>query len=124
MFWYLNRRVALGAEALCLIAAGPVLGSTGFTPTTITNIAIYAGSSGATGAVVSFSPAISGLEGCSYTTGNEAWIDFTSTTEPTGKSLYATLLAASLAGRTVTLEVNGCGPGGVLPSVYQVSLTP
>jgi hypothetical protein len=117
-------RLSLRAVTLYLATVGPVLAGSAVTPTTITYVAIYAGSSGATGAYVVFSPGITGLEGCSNTPGNEVWIDFSSTTEPTARALYATVLAASLAGRAITLEVNGCALGGELPLVYQVAFAP
>jgi len=107
-----------------LASSTPVVAATAFTPASITNVAIYSGSSGGTGAYVVFSPGIPNLEGCSNAAGNQVWIDFTSTSEPTGKSLYATVLAAWFAGHTVAFEVNGCVDGGLLPLVYQVSITP
>jgi hypothetical protein len=89
---------------------------------TITAISIYAGNSGSQGAVITFSPGIAGLEGCTNTAGKAVWIDFSSATPPDGKSLYASVLAARLAGQVVTFGVGGCADAGQLPLVYRVDV--
>lgn len=91
---------------------------------TVTQVSIYAGSSGAQAGLVVFEPARPGMEGCTYSPGNELWIDFSSTTQPDGKALYTTVLAAYLAGRTLSFEVSGCADGGQLPQVYWVGVGP
>ncbi len=116
--------LALAVTVLTLIISIPVQAATAVTTATIYKIGIYSGSAGGTGAYIYFSPAIPSLEGCSYTTGNEVWIDFSSPSEPTGKSLYATAVAGWLAGHSVTFEVSGCGDNGVLPLVYNIEIGP
>jgi len=91
---------------------------------TITSMGTYTGTSGATGAWVIFSPAIPSLEGCSNAAGNQVWIDFSSTVQPDGKTLYATVLAAYLSGHTVGFGVSSCVQAGQLPLVYRVDLFP
>ena len=91
---------------------------------TITGLSIYAGSTGSQAAEVIFTPAMPGLEGCTYPAGNVLWIDFASTTPPDGRSLYATVLAAYLAGHTLTFGVGGCALGGQIPVVYRVDVGP
>ena len=91
---------------------------------TITSMGSYTGASGATGAWVVFSPAIPGLEGCSNTAGNQVWIDFSSTVQPDGKTIYATVLAAFLSGHAIGFGVGGCADAGQLPLVYRVDVYP
>lgn len=88
---------------------------------TIVTVGIYTPSGGTQGAYVTFSPANPGLEGCTYNLGNELWID---ATQAEGKALYASVLAASLAGRTVTFGVSGCANSGQVPLVYRVDVWP
>jgi hypothetical protein len=91
----------------------------------ISNISIYYGNGGPTsqGAVITFTSGISGLEGCGNTAGNAIWIDFSSTTaQPDGKALYATVLAAQTAGQVLTFGVNGCADSNQLPLVYRVDV--
>ena len=89
---------------------------------TVTGVGVYSGTSGAQGAYVNFSPAQPGIEGCPYAAGNLLWIDFSSTTNPDGKTLYATVLAAYLAGRTLVFGVSGCADSGQAPLVYRVDV--
>lgn len=89
---------------------------------TVTTVTIYKGDSGSQAAEIYFSPAVPGAEGCSYAPGNIVWIDFQSAMQPDGKSLYATVLAAFLAGRTVNFGVAGCADSGLLPNVYRVDV--
>ncbi len=91
---------------------------------TITSMGTYTGASGSQGAWVIFSPAIPSLEGCSNTAGNTVWIDFSSTVQPDGKTIYATVLAAFLSGHAVGFGVTGCVDAGQLPLVYRVDLYP
>jgi len=67
---------------------------------TVIETTIYMGST-RTGALVKFSPASPGLEGCSYAGGNYVFIDYAAQVTPSGRDLYATVLAAYLAGRTI-----------------------
>jgi hypothetical protein len=91
---------------------------------TITSMGSYTGASGGAGAWVVFSPAIPNLEGCGNAAGNQVWIDFSSTVQPDGKTIYATVLAAFLSGHAVGFGVSGCVDGGQLPLVYRVDLYP
>lgn len=84
----------------------------------------YAGNSGSHGVYIVISPALPGLEGCSVQAGNLIWIDFSSVTEPDGRSLYATVLAAYLSGHTVGFGVAGCDVSGQFPLVYRVDVGP
>jgi hypothetical protein len=79
------------------------------------------GNSGATGAYVGVTPSPSGVEGCS--SGIALWIDFSAQTVPDGKALYGTVLAAFLAGKTVTFGVSGCGYGNQFPQIYRVDIS-
>jgi len=91
---------------------------------TVTGLSIYAGSTSSQGAEVIFSPAMPGIEGCTLPAANVLWIDFSSATPPDGRSLYATVLAAYLAGHTLTFGVGGCALGGQIPVVYRVDVGP
>jgi hypothetical protein len=70
---------------------------------------------------ITFSPAIPGLEGCSYTAGDQVGIDWS--TNANNKSIYATALAAYLAGQKVGFGVSGCHAGG-LPLLYRIDVVP
>jgi hypothetical protein len=100
------------------------LATTQIPASTITSMGSYTGASGAQGAWVIFSPAIPGLEGCTITAGNQVWIDFSSTAQPDGKTIYATVLAAFLSGHAVGFGVNTCVQAGQMPLVYRVDLYP
>jgi hypothetical protein len=84
---------------------------------TVIGLSVYS----TTGAVVVISPAEPGLEGCSNQSGNQVWID---TTQPNGKSMYATVLAAYLSGHTLGFGVSGCESTGQYPLVYRVDVGP
>ncbi len=84
----------------------------------------YTGASGASGAYVIFSPAIPSLKGCGNSAGNQVRIDFASTVQPDGKTIYATVLAVFLSGHTVGFGVSGCVDAGQLPLVYRVDVYP
>lgn len=89
---------------------------------TISRMDVFQASSGAApGVVILFSPAIADTEGCTKSGQGYAYIDFTSTLQPDGKTLYATVLAAWLGGRSVDLIVSGCEQG-YYPLVYQVQV--
>jgi hypothetical protein len=94
---------------------------------TVTGASIYMGNvgGGATGAYIDITPAQPvGLEGCSgYGGGTTLWIDFSAQTAPDGKALYATVMAAFLAGRTLTFGVSGCGYSGQMPQIYRVDIS-
>jgi hypothetical protein len=92
-------------------------------PQAIVWVNVYAGTA-AQGANIQFSPAQPKVEGCPYAPGNILWIDFSSPTQPDGKVLYATVLAAVMAGKTPIFGVRGCGDNGQLPLVYSVQVNP
>jgi hypothetical protein len=92
---------------------------------TITRLLLFQGGSVPNpGSLILFTPAIADTEGCTKSGQGYAWIDWTSTIQPDGKSLYTTLLAASLAGKKVDIVVNGCSQGAYYPLVYQVAIYP
>jgi hypothetical protein len=99
----------------------PTLGAawSGYNRVTILDLTTYQAPATA-GISVKFSPATPNLEGCSYTTGDYAWID---TTQADGKAVYASILAAYLAGRSVDIGVHGCASNGT-PRVYGISIAP
>lgn len=70
---------------------------------------------------IRFTPAIPNLEGCPYSAGDEVIIDWT--TDPNAKAMYATALAAYLAGQKVGFGVSGCYPGSA-PLAYRVDVKP
>ncbi len=118
----LSRAFAVAFTSALAAAPGLSVANTQLSGVTIVAYGIYAGNSGALGAYVTFSPAAPGLENCPNTVGNELWIDFSSTTQPDGKSLYATLVSAALAGQTVTFGLAGCGDSGQVPLVYRIDV--
>lgn len=117
----LMRKLPLGVLS-AILALAPIPGSTtsGVQNVTVTQLSIYMGST-ATGAYVKFSPATPGLEGCSYAVGDNAWIDFAAQVVPSGRDIYASVLAAHLAGRPIGIGVNGCNASGY-PIVYGVNV--
>lgn len=117
----LMRKLSLGVLSAAL-ALAPIPGSTtsGVQNVTVTQLSIYMGST-ATGAYVKFSPATPGLEGCSYTGGDLAWIDFAAQVVPSGRDVYASVLASHLAGRPIGIGVNGCNASGY-PIVYGINV--
>lgn len=112
--------------ASALLSLAPALGwAYGTTNTvTITTLTIYMAAN-TTGALVKFTPANpSGLTGCTYTTGDYVFIDFSATGNPNGRDLYASLLAATMAGKQVDIGTLGCGDGGYYPLAYGVNVYP
>ena len=114
-----------GAFVLAIALTFPVdvFADTTIVPQAINYINVYAGTA-AQGANIQFSPARPNVEGCPYAPGNLVWIDFSSPIQPDGKVLYATVLAAVMAGKTVIFSVRGCGPNGQVPMVYSVQVNP
>jgi hypothetical protein len=107
--------VQLAAAAATLLMPALVLAGTATNQIT-TNINIYMGSSGTTGVLVAISPR------CTDTAGDYVFINFSSTVLPTGRDLYATVLAAMLASQPVAFGTSGCDPTGYYPQVYGVNL--
>ncbi len=50
-------------------------------------------------------------------------LDFSTTGEPDGKTMYATVLTAQTAGKAVSFGFNGCASNGV-PVVYAIAVAP
>ena len=119
------RSIAISAAILLalMLKPFPVVANTGVVGVTIQSISIYSGAIGTTGAEVIISPALpNGTEGCALTPANTLYIDFSSTVQPAGKSLYATVLAALLAGKQMTFGISGCAINGEVPLVYRVDV--
>lgn len=116
------RRSTRGVAAMALLM--PTLGWTGSTgPVTITRLSIYiAGQS--TGAILTFTPAASSVNNsCSYTGNDDVWIDFSGSGNPNGRDLYATALAAFLAGQQIEITTTGCaGPSNSVPDISSLSI--
>ena len=70
-------------------------------------------------ACIVFTPAIPNLENCPYLNADQVIIDWTS--HPNAKAMYATVLAAYVAGRKVGFGVNGCYPASA-PLAYRVDV--
>ena len=106
----------LGTAAVLL----PTLSTawTGYNNVTVVELTTYQVPATA-GVLVKFSPASHNLENCTYAGGDYAWID---TSQADGKSVYASLLAAYLAGRNVDIGVHGCTEGR--PRVYGITVKP
>ena len=116
--------VVQGLAFAAFVGPGVSQAGTYVSGVTIQSVNLYAGAS-SQGAYIVIWPALpSGTEGCTYTPANELWIDFSSTAQPDGKTLYATVLAAFLAGRQMTFGVLGCGANGAVPLVYRVDVYP
>jgi hypothetical protein len=102
----------------------PVWAGTTYGKVTVSRLLVFQASSGSgPGSLILFTPAIADSEGCTKSGQGYAWIDWTSTLQPDGKSLYTTVLAASLAGKLVDIVVGGCSQG-YYPLVYQVVIYP
>jgi hypothetical protein len=114
------------ATALCATSS---IANTVITGVTVTGVIIVSSATGSQAAVVYIAPATGGgnlgpYETCSETAANpfELWIDFSSTVQPTGLTLYASVLTALAAGSTMNFGVGGCADSGVLPKVYEVAV--
>ena len=120
---FINRK-HFGALLGALVAAMGIFPSFvlagGVNNVTVIETTIYMGST-RTGALVKFSPASPGLEGCSYAGGNYVFIDYAAQVTPNGRDLYATVLAAYLAGRTIGIGTSGCTAEG-FPIVYGINV--
>jgi hypothetical protein len=111
----------LASTALLLMCGIAVAGST--TSQVPPSLNIYMGSSGTTGVIVLISPAQpTTLTGCTDTAGNYVFINFASTTAPTGRDLYATVLAALLASQPISFATSGCDPTGTYPQVSGLTI--
>lgn len=113
-----HRGLSIGL-ALGMLAT-PTLGDTAteVSGVTVSSVSVY-GISSALGAIVTISPGILGLEGCSNAAGDKLWIDFA---QPGGKTLFDTVLTAFVAPRSMSFGVSGCGDKGKLPLIYRVDV--
>ena len=117
-------RVTRGSLILCLLSSLlPAIANADSNVTAaISSINVYQGTM-AQVANITFSTPLGHPEGCmNYAPDNVIRLDFSSPTEPSGKTLYATVLAAFLAGRSVQFGVRGCDPTGSLAIVYSVEI--
>jgi len=121
------RRTCSILAGLLMLAQVPAHATTQIGSVTVIGASIYMGNvgGGATGAYIDITPAQpAGVEGCSgYAGGATLWIDFSAQTAPDGKTLYATVMAAFLAGRSVSFGVSGCGYNGQMPQIYRVDIS-
>jgi len=83
---------------------------------TITSMGAYGGAG-----YIYFTPAVPNLEGCAHSAGDLIMIDWTA--DPNAKVMYATALAAHLAGQRVGFGVSGCHSNGG-PLAYRVDVKP
>jgi len=116
--------VLMAALAFISLAPTSAFANSTVYPTKITSVNIYSGATAATGAQIFVSPAVPGIEGCTYQPGNLLWIDFSSTAQPDGRALWATVLAGIMAGKTMQFSVSGCWNNGQVPIVYAVTILP
>ena len=111
------RMLLIGAILTCTLWGAEAQSSTEValhTSRTIVSAGAYS-----IGGYIRFTPAYSGLEGC--TVADHVWIDWTA--QPDAKSMYATVLAAVAAGQRLVVAVNGCSSTGI-PIVYRVDVLP
>ena len=97
--------------------------ASGYNPVIIASLTLYqgGGASPPYGALITLTTSPSDAEGCTHSSSGYAWVDFTSTTQPDGKTIYAALLAAEIAGKTVNIGVSGCNSQGY-PLAYAVGV--
>jgi hypothetical protein len=117
--WVVNAIALVRAATVATIAGYAVVASATsqiYSDRTIALVGSYADA-----AYVIFTPAVPNLEGCPYTVGDEVVIDWS--TNPNAKAMYATVLAAYLAGRKVGFGVSACYQGGA-PPAYRADMAP
>jgi hypothetical protein len=76
------------------------------------------------GVLILISPTYPGLDGCSNSSGQYVFIDYSTQTAPGGRDLYAQVLSAFLTGHTVAFGTQGCSSDGSYPRVVSVSIDP
>ncbi len=96
----------------------------GFNNINIVSLTIYQnGKASPPGGLVQFSGGTgSDNEGCTSSGKGYAWIDWGSGT-PDGSTLYATVLAAEMAGKQIGFGLNGCNSVGY-PIIYGINTYP
>jgi hypothetical protein len=117
------RRVLCVIGSTVLFALLWSVADAGTNSVTVVRPSVYMGTT-YPGVLVQISPAYPGLEGCSNTAGQFVFIDFSTQTAPNGRDLYAAVLAAFLAGHTVSFGTRGCTSDGSYPVVYGLSVDP
>ena len=121
----MKKCLAMGLFLTALIAAiRPNTGlASGYSPVTIAQVTLYQGrgTSPPYGALVQLTTSPSDSEPCTHSSRGYAWLDFTSTTQPDGRVLYAALLAAEIAGKSVNIGVSGYSSLGY-PLIYAVGV--
>src|SRR5436190_7321301 len=106
MFNKIMSRVMLSSLAAgSVLASSPVYAYGGTAWGTITMLTIYRGSV-RTGALIEPSATFTNGDNCSNPV--NLFINFSTTETPDGKALYATALAAQLAGKSVSIGTQGC----------------
>ena len=116
-----KKKTLLIVGLACLVASHSSFADTN--SVTVTELTILPGTSTYPGMLVTISPTYPGLDGCGQP-GQYVFIDFSSQTPPTGRDLYAAVLAAMLAGHTVRFGTIGCTSDGYYPLVKAVSVDP
>ena len=91
-------------------------GGTGWGP--LNMVTIYRGTV-RPGALIKPSATFTNNDNCAHP--EELFIDFSTAEAPDGKSLYATALAAQLAGKSVSIGTLGCSSEG-FPVVYGINV--
>jgi hypothetical protein len=115
----ITSRIILAALATgSALASSPAYAWGGTAWGTIRVLSIYRGSVRA-GALIEPAATFTNADNCSNPA--SLFIDFSTTESPDGKALYATALAAQLAGQTISIGTNGCSPDG-FPLVYGINL--
>jgi hypothetical protein len=115
----LIRSFVRGAIALCaglVTSQAHAYGGTAWGPITV--LSLYRGTV-RTGALIQPSVAFTNADNCSNAA--NLFIDFSTTEAPDGKALYATALAALLAGKSVSIGTLGCSSEGY-PLVYGINV--
>ncbi|MBS0579094.1 MAG: hypothetical protein JSR36_07505 [Proteobacteria bacterium] len=118
--WY----AAVGVGAIMAFAPMHAFALSSYNAVTITKLLMnQGGRGGSPGALIFFTPTTpADTEGCTTSGSGYAWIDWSSTVQPDGKAVYATVLAASMAGKKVNISVSGCANSGYYPFVSQITV--
>lgn len=114
---------AVCAVSLAMLAPSAALAWSGYSQVLLKAVTVYQSGRGANpGALIELpTPFPSDTEGCAHSGQGYAWIDFSTSGQPDGKEVYASVLAAHLAGRSIGIGLNGCNSEGY-PLVYGVNV--
>jgi len=114
------------APLVAILSFSPrfALAWSGFSHVNIVSLTIYQnGKASPPGGLLQFSGGTgSDNEGCTSSEKGYAWIDWGSGT-PDGSTLYATVLAAEMAGKQIGFGLNGCNSSGY-PVIYAINAYP